>query len=105
MLARARARGLAARLEQVGLQELAFQAERTLRDLGDKVSSEDKLEVENQVSSLREALKGSDVEAIRTGMTSLAETLQRISTAAYQAAASAGGARHGPSGWASWPAA
>src|SRR5687768_4267995 len=64
-------------------EALTFQAERTVRDLGDKVSSEDKLEVENRVSSLREALKGSDFEAIRGGMTSLAEILNRISTAAY----------------------
>ena len=72
-------------------EALTFQAERTLKDLGDKVSSEDKLEVENQVASIREALKGSDVEAIKTGMTALAETLHRVSTAAYQASASAAG--------------
>jgi molecular chaperone DnaK len=72
-------------------EALTFQAERTLKDLGEKVSSEDKLEVENSVASLREALKGSDVEAIRSGMTSLAEVLQRVSTAAYQAAAAAEG--------------
>ena len=69
-------------------EALTFQAERTLKDLGDKVSSEDKLEVENSVASLRETLKGSDVEAIRSGMTSLAEILNRVSTAAYQASAS-----------------
>src|SRR6186713_1288760 len=67
---------------------LAFQAERTLKDLGDKVSAEDRAEAENKIASLREALKGSDVEPVQTGMTSLAETLQRISTAAYQAASS-----------------
>jgi molecular chaperone DnaK len=72
-------------------EALTFQAERTIKDLDDKVSSEDKLEVENSVSSLREALKGSDVEAIRGGMTSLAEILQRVSTAAYQAAAASAG--------------
>ena len=72
-------------------EALSFQAERTLKDLGDKVSSEDRLEVENQVGSLREALKGADIEAIRGGMTALAETLQRVSTAAYQAAASGAG--------------
>ena len=67
-------------------EALTFQAERTLKDLGDKVSSEDKLEVENKIESLREALKGSDTEAVKAGMSSLAETLQRVSTAAYQAA-------------------
>jgi molecular chaperone DnaK len=69
-------------------EQLTYQAERTIKDLGDKVSSEDKAAVENQVSSLREALKGSDVSAITSGATALAETLQRVSTAAYQAAAS-----------------
>jgi molecular chaperone DnaK len=68
-------------------EALTFQAERTLKDLGDKVSAEDRAEAENKIASLREALKGSDAEAVKTGMTSLAETLQRISTAAYQAAA------------------
>ena len=37
-------------------EALTFQAERTIKDLGDKVPSEDKLEVENSVASLREAL-------------------------------------------------
>ncbi len=73
-------------------EQLTYQAERTIKDLGDKVSSEDKATVENQVTSLREALKGSEIEAITTGATALAETLQRVSTAAYQAAASEAGA-------------
>ena len=68
-------------------EALTFQAERTIKDLGDKVSSEDKLEVENSVASLREALKGSDADAIKGGMSALAEILQRVSTAAYQASA------------------
>jgi molecular chaperone DnaK len=72
-------------------EALSFQAERTLKDLGDKVSSEDKVETENRIESLREALKGSDIDAVKTGMTALAETLQRVSTAAYQAASAAGG--------------
>ncbi|NJD29108.1 MAG: molecular chaperone DnaK [Chloroflexi bacterium] len=67
-------------------EQLTYQAERTLSDLGDKVSADDRAEVERQVESLREALKGSDVTAIQTGMQSLAGTLSRVSTAAYQAA-------------------
>src|SRR6186997_1548923 len=72
-------------------EALSFQAERAIKDLGDKVSSEDKVEVENRISSLRESLKGSDIEAVKAGMTALAESLQRVSTAAYQAAASSAG--------------
>jgi molecular chaperone DnaK len=69
-------------------EQLTYQAERTIKDLGDKVSSEDKATVETQVTSLRDALKGSDMEAINAAATALAETLNRVSTAAYQAAAS-----------------
>ena len=69
-------------------EQLTYQAERTIKDLGDKVSAEDRSTVENQVSALREALKGSDMGAITAGATALAETLQGVSTAAYQAAAS-----------------
>src|SRR5512141_35758 len=68
-------------------EQLTYQAERTIKDLGDKVSSEDKATVENQVTALREALKGSEMEAITAGATALAETLNKVSTAAYQAAA------------------
>ena len=70
---------------------LAFQGERTLRDLGDKVSSEDKADAEAKITALREALKGDDLEAIRSRSTELAESLQRVGTAAYQAGSTAGG--------------
>ena len=71
-------------------EQLTYQAERTIKDLGDKVSSEDKAEVENKVASLREALKASDVDAVKSGASSLAETLSRVSTKAYEASGSAG---------------
>ncbi len=71
-------------------EQLTYQAERTIKDLGDKVSSEDRTAVETQVSGLREALKGSDTELIRAGMNTVIETLSRVSTAAYQAASAAG---------------
>jgi molecular chaperone DnaK len=79
-------------------EALAFQAERTLRDLGDKVSSEDKAEVESGIAGLREALKGSDTAAVSSAATSLAEVLQRVSTAAYQAAGPAGAGGDGAEG-------
>jgi len=67
-------------------EQLTYQAERTVNDLGDKVSSEDKAEVTRQVETLREALKGSDIGAVRSGMDALTGTLSRVATAAYQAA-------------------
>ena len=71
-------------------EQLTYQAERTLGDLGDKVAAEDRAEVETKVAGLREALKGSDIALIKSGMESLASTLSRVGTAAYQAAQSAG---------------
>jgi len=69
-------------------EQLTYQAERTLADLGDKVSAEDRADVESKVSSLREALKGSDTAAVTAGASALAEAIQKVSVAAYQQAAS-----------------
>jgi molecular chaperone DnaK len=77
-------------------EQLTYQAERTLKDLGDKVSAEDRADVEAKVTSLREALKGGDLEPVAAGATALAEALNKVATAAYQAAAAAGEA--GPAG-------
>ncbi|CAN5724711.1 molecular chaperone DnaK [soil metagenome] len=77
---------------------LAFQAERTLRDLGDKVSSEDKAELETKVTDVRAALKGDDLAALRSKMEELAAVLQRVGTAAYQAAEPSDGNGAGPTG-------
>jgi molecular chaperone DnaK len=69
-------------------EQLTYQAEKTLKDLGDKVSSEDKADVEAKVSTLRDALKGSDLEPIEKGVAALSEALSKVSTKAYQASAS-----------------
>ncbi len=69
-------------------EQLGYQADRTLTDLGDKVPAEDRTEIESQVSALREALKGTDTELISAGMAKVMETLNRVSAAAYQASAS-----------------
>jgi molecular chaperone DnaK len=62
---------------------LAFQAERTLRDLGDKVDPADRAEAERRVEAVREALKGTDVEAVKASAAALSEQLQKVATAAY----------------------
>ena len=62
---------------------LAFQAERTLRDLGDKVEAGDRAEAERRMEAVREALKGSDLEAVKAAAAALSEQLQKVATAAY----------------------
>jgi molecular chaperone DnaK len=81
---------------------LAFQAERTLKDLGDKVSAEDRASVESKVEAVRAALKGDDLDAVRRTSGELAEALQGVAARAYQAASAeeataAGGDGAGPS--------
>ncbi|MGA2513965.1 MAG: molecular chaperone DnaK [Candidatus Limnocylindrales bacterium] len=77
---------------------LAYQAERTLRDLGDKVPPEDRAETDRRVEAVRAALKGGDLAAVKASSEALVEQLQKVSTAAYQAAAAAGQAAGGPPG-------
>ncbi len=81
---------------------LAFQAERTLRDLGDKVSPEDRAATDRAVEAVREALKGNDMDAIRSRTMELAGQLQKVGTAAYQQAgpppAEGSGPGEGPEG-------
>jgi molecular chaperone DnaK len=72
-------------------EALTFQAERTLKDLGDKVSSEDKAAVEGKVAEVHNALKTEPIDAVRARATELAEILQRVGAAAYAAAGAAPG--------------
>ncbi len=65
---------------------LAFQAERTLTDLGDKVNADDKAAVQSRIDAVREALKGDDEAAVKGAATALTSTLQEVATKAYQAA-------------------
>src|ERR1035437_5096136 len=64
---------------------LAYQGERTLRDLSDKVSAEDRAETERLIEAVRVALKGSDLTEVKSAAESLADQLQKVSTAAYKA--------------------
>jgi molecular chaperone DnaK len=77
---------------------LAYQGERTLRDLGDKVSPEDRAETERRIEAVRAALKGNDLAAVKSASDALVEQLQKVSTAAYQAGAPTGPAAGAPSG-------
>ena len=71
-------------------EQLTYQAERTLNDLGDKVSPDDRAATERAVEAVREALKGSDLDAVNRTATDLAASLQRVGTAAYQASPAGG---------------
>ena len=63
---------------------LAYQAEKQLNDLGDKVPDADKTKVEGLVKDLREAISKEDDERIKTLMPELQQTLYSIGTNLYQ---------------------
>ena len=63
---------------------LAYQAEKTLRDLGEKVPADVKSEVEGKVAAVRSALQGKDTQRMRSAAQELSESLQRIGSAMYQ---------------------
>ena len=63
---------------------LAYQCEKQLKDLGDKIPADKKGDVEKAVEKVRETLKGSDVEAIKTAYTYLQNQFQGISEDLYK---------------------
>ena len=60
-----------------------YQSEKTLKDLGDKVSEQHKAAVEDNIASLRKLRDEEDAEAINKSIEDLMKTLQEIGQAAY----------------------
>jgi len=76
---------------------LAYQCEKQLKELGDKISGDQKSDIEAKIAAVREALKGSDTDAIQKAYTDLQTKFQSISEELYKnAAASAGAQGAGP---------
>jgi molecular chaperone DnaK len=59
---------------------LAYQAEKALRELGEKVSAEDREKIEKGIANLREAMAGDDIDKIKQ----LSEEVQQASYALSQ---------------------
>ncbi|MFS0561769.1 molecular chaperone DnaK [Terribacillus sp. 179-K 1B1 HS] len=81
------------RREEVDLRneadQLVFQTDKTLKDLGENVSEEDKQKAEAAKEELKKALEGSDIEDIRTKKDALSEQVQALSVKLYEQAAQA----------------
>jgi molecular chaperone DnaK len=65
---------------------LAYQCEKQLKDLGDKVPGNLKKDVEDLVAKVREALTGSDTEAIKSSADALQAKFQEVSSELYKQA-------------------
>jgi len=71
---------------------LAHATEKSLADLGDKVSAEERAQVESALSDLKEALKGDDQTVIETKSKALAEASAGLAQKAYEQAQQESGA-------------
>ncbi len=69
--------------------QVIYQSEKTLEELGDKVSDSEKAPIQAAIEKLREALKGSDVEAIKTATDEVQKAFYSISEKLYQQQAQA----------------
>ena len=68
-------------------EQMIFQSEKALKDLGDKVDSKEKEEVENIVKELKEALEKNDMDKVKTIKESLQEKAMNLSAKVYEQAA------------------
>ena len=70
---------------------LAYQAEKTVKELGDKVSEEDRQAVESAVADVRKALEGDDLEEIKQKTDALMQAFQKVGQAVHEQQQAAGG--------------
>ncbi len=73
-------------------ESLAHDAEKSLNEYGDKVAQSDRSAIEAAVASLRAALQGEDVEAIKARTNDLMQAQMKLGEAMYKAQQAAGAA-------------
>lgn len=71
--------------------QLVYQTEKTLKELGDKVSGEDKAKIEEKLEAVRKVKDGEDLEAIKKATEELTEEFYAVSSKIYQANPEAAG--------------
>jgi len=64
---------------------LAYTAEKTLREQGEKVPADLKKQTEDKIAKVRSALQGSDIAEVQRTMQELSGALQQVGAAVYQA--------------------
>ena len=67
--------------------QLVYQTEQAISELGDKMGASEKGEIESKLNALKEALKGTDIELIKTGADALQKKFAEISEKVYREAA------------------
>lgn len=70
--------------------QMVFQTEKTMKDLGDKVTEDEKKAVNEKIDALKEALKGSDIGKIKAAQEELSKKVYEISARVYSQTAQQG---------------
>ncbi len=65
-------------------EQLVFQTEKSIKDLGDKITNEEKEETEKLIKDLKEALEKKDIEDIKTKKDKLQEKAMALATKVYE---------------------
>lgn len=65
-------------------ENLIYVSEKTLREAGDKVSAEDRKEIEEKINDLKDAVKSDDINRIKTATQNLSLEIQKIGAKMYQ---------------------
>lgn len=65
-------------------EQMIFQTEKSMKDLGEKLDSKDKEEAESKVKTLKEVLEKNDIEAIKKEKDALQETLYKLAAKVYE---------------------
>ncbi|MCI5967263.1 MAG: molecular chaperone DnaK [Tenericutes bacterium] len=68
-------------------EQLVFQTEKSLKDLGDKVESKEKEEIESLIKGVREAIDKNDIDEIKSSKDKLQEKAMALATRVYEEAA------------------
>ena len=68
-------------------EQLVFQTEKSLKDLGDKVTDSEKTEVEGLIKDLKDALEKNDLDDIKSKKDKLQEKAMALATRVYEEAA------------------
>ncbi len=71
---------------------MIYTTEKTLKDMGDKVSAEDKTKIEAAIVVLKKELEGTDIESIKAKTEELKQASYKIAEEMYKNQAAAGGA-------------
>ena len=71
--------------------QVAYQTEKTLSEMGDKLDPADKSEVEGKLAALKTALQGTDTQAIKSATEELTQAFYKVSEKLYQQSGAAQG--------------